>query len=165
MPKVAVLPPQYVALLQTLQAVPGRAAAHVAALPAEAQSWSPAPGEWNAPQVITHLAAADPHFLTRLQRIAKEDNPIVIYIGPTVAAPDDNARPADALVRLASSRQALLDFLTALPPADWARPAVHERTGPTTLALQVQVIVNHDNEHLGQLTALRHAWERKPKAA
>ena len=57
MPRIAMLSPQQYALLQTLQAAPGRAATLVAALPPEAQSWSPAPGAWSAPQVITHLAA------------------------------------------------------------------------------------------------------------
>ncbi len=164
MSRVPIQSPQHAALLQLLTAAPGRAANYLAALTVDAQTWAPAPGEWNAPQILTHLAAADPHFLTRLERIAKEATPTVPFIGPTVAAPDDSARPADALVRFVASRQALLDFLTALPVADWARRGVHERTGPTTLAQQVQVIVAHDNEHLSQLSALRHAWERRPKA-
>ncbi len=162
MPRIAVLSPQQYGLLQTLQAAPGRTATLAAKLPPEAHAWSPAPDVWNAPQVITHLAAADPLFTQRLQRLAAEPNPTVPYFDAADAPPDDAARLADALVRFASSRQALLDVLSALPPAAWARPGVHARTGPTTLTLQVQAIVSHDHEHFGQLTALRTAWDRRP---
>jgi hypothetical protein len=86
----------------------------------------------------------------------------VPYFDAAEAAPDPAARPADALVRFAASRQALLDMLSALPPAAWDRPGRHARSGPTTLALQVQNIANHDHEHFGQLAALRTAWERRP---
>lgn len=160
MPAIPVLTPQQYALIQTLQAAPNRAATLLAALPVEAQTWAPAPGEWNAPQILTHLAAADPLFAQRLQRLAAERNPTVPYFGPAEAAPDASARPVDALMRFAASRVTLVEALSALPPADWARPGVHARTGPTTLAQQVQVIVSHDHEHLAQLAALRGAWER-----
>ena len=162
MPRIATLSPQHYALLQTLQAAPGRAATLVAALPPEAQSWSSAPGAWSAPQVITHLAAADPLFTERLRRLATENNPTVPYFDAAQAAPDDAARPADALVRFAAGRQGLLDMLSGLPPAAWARPGVHARSGPTTLALQVQAIAAHDHEHFAQLTALRAAWDHRP---
>jgi hypothetical protein len=45
----------------------------------------------------------------------------------------------------------MLAFLSGLAPEDWERPAVHETMGPTTLALQVQNVINHDLEHLAQL--------------
>jgi hypothetical protein len=162
MTRRAALPPRHYTLLQNLQAAPSRAATLVAPLPAEAQGWSPAPGEWSAPQVITHLAAADAYFQARLERLVQADNPRLVYFGPAEAAPDETARLADALVRFATTRQTLLDFLTALPPASWARPGVHAVTGATTLAQQVQVIADHDREHFGQLSALRAAWESRP---
>lgn len=162
MPKIAVLSPEQYALLQTLGAAPGRAAELLAALPAEAQTWAPAPGEWSAPEILSHLAAADPLFTRRLQRLATKINPTLAYFGPDEAAPDVTARPVTALLRFAAGRQALYDALAALPPEAWARPGVHSRTGPTTLARQVQVILSHDHEHLAQLAALRAAWERRP---
>jgi uncharacterized damage-inducible protein DinB len=164
MPKVEVLPSQYYALLQTLQAAPSRAAALLALLPPEAHTWSPPPNEWTASEIITHLAAADGLFAGRLKRLATDANPTVPDFGPAEAPPDGAARAAEALVRFATSRQALLDVLLPLPPAAWARPGLHTRTGPTTLARQVQVIVQHDHEHFGQLAALRAAWEHRPGA-
>jgi hypothetical protein len=65
MPRIAVLSPKQYALIQTLQAAPGRAATLVAALPPEAQIWS-RPGEWT-PQVI-RTWRRDPLFTQRLQR-------------------------------------------------------------------------------------------------
>ena len=64
----------------------------------------------------------------------------------------DPAQPAPAaLASFRAGRERLLAFLSGLAPDDWDRPAVHETLGPTTLALQVQNIINHDLEHLAQL--------------
>lgn len=160
MPRVAVLTPQQFGLLQTLRAAPGRVAELLATFPAEAQIWSPAPEDWTAPQVVSHLAAADALFEQRLKRILGERNPTVPYFDVEQAAPDGNARAAVALVSFASSRQSLLDLLAPLLPADWERPAVHSRSGPTTLGRQVAAVASHDREHLAQLAALRAAWDQ-----
>jgi hypothetical protein len=165
MPRVAVLTPQQFGLLQTLRATPGRVAELLAGFPAEARHWSPLPEDWTAPQVVTHLAAADALFEQRFRRILGERNPTVAYFDAEQAPPDGNARPADALVRFAASRQSLLDLLSPLPPAAWDRPAVHSRSGPTTLGRQVLAVAEHDREHLAQLAALRTAWDQHQPSA
>ncbi len=144
-------PTQHIVMLQTLNNAAARLAGELESLGADGGDWRPAPGEWSASETLTHLAAAEPPFLQRLQRITAEDNPFLPYFGPAVARPDP-AQPAPAaLASFRAGRERLLAFLSDLAPDDWDRPAVHETLGPTTLALQVQNIINHDLEHLAQL--------------
>ncbi len=138
-------------MLQTLGNAVARLSAELQALGADADEWQPAPGEWSASETLTHLAAAEPPFLQRLQRITTEDNPFLPYFGPAVARPDPAQPVPAALAGFRAGRDRLLAFLSALAPDDWDRPAVHETLGATTLALQVQNIINHDLEHLAQL--------------
>jgi hypothetical protein len=102
-------------------------------------------------ETVTHLAAGEAPFLARLRRMAAEDNPFLPYFGPEVARPDASQRLPAALAHFRAERVRLVAFLADLPDKAWARPAVHETLGATTLALQVQNIIDHDQEHLGQL--------------
>lgn len=152
-------PTRRIVLLQSLGAAPAQVAQAAAALPPEAHAWRPAPGEWSAHNVLAHLAAAEPPFLQRLIRVRDEANPFLPYFGPDVAKPE-SADPLPQIVdRFRDARAGLLAFLASLPLEAWERPAVHETLGPTTLTQQVQNIVRHDAEHLGNLRHLWQAWE------
>ncbi len=144
-------PTQRIVMLQTLGNAAARLTGELEALGADGADWHPTPGEWSARETVTHLAAAEPPFLQRLQRIAAEDNPFLPYFGPDVARPDSGLPLPEALEQFRAGRERLLAFISGLPPTAWDRPAVHETLGPTTLALQVQNIINHDLEHLAQL--------------
>ncbi len=145
-------PTQHIVMLQALGHTPARLAAEVEALDVDGRAEQhPQPGEWSARETVTHLAAAEPPFLARLQRIAREENPFLPYFGPDVARPDSAESLPQALALFRARRDELLAYLSGLAPADWERPAVHETMGVTTLALQVQNLINHDREHLAQL--------------
>lgn len=144
-------PTQRIVMLQTLGNAAARLAGELETVGANGADWRAEPGEWSATETLTHLAAAEPPFLQRLQRITAEDNPFLPYFGPNVARPDAAQPLPQALAGFRAGRDRLLAFLSGLAPADWDRPAVHETMGLTTLALQVQNIINHDLEHLAQL--------------
>ena len=146
-----VAPTQRIVMLQTLGNAATRLAGELEALGDDGADWHSAPDEWSATETVTHLAAGEPHFLKRLQLIAAEDNPFLPYFGPDAARPDSDLPSPAALASFRAEREHLKAFLSNLPPAAWDRPAVHETMGPTTLALQVQNIINHDLEHLAQL--------------
>ncbi len=151
----------HIILLQSLHSGPTRAANSVEALPPVAHHWRPKAEVWSLTETAAHLAAADPRFLARLTRILREENPWLPYFGPDVARPEAVEPLPDWLARFRAARDQLLAFLSELTPDDWERPAVHETMGPTTLALQVQNIINHDADHLGQMRDLRQAWEHQ----
>jgi len=50
-------------------------------------------------------------------------------------------------------------FLTSLKAGDWNRHAIHSKRGRTTLRNEVAQLVEHDTEHIAQVTAIRHSWE------
>jgi uncharacterized damage-inducible protein DinB len=131
-------------------------------MPPEAHAWQRAPDHWSLSQTLAHLAACDPPFQNRLMSMTQAPSPWLPYFGPDVARPDLDAPAPELLVRFRDSRAKLLNFLAKLTPEDWERPGVHETMGPTTLAQQVQNIINHDAEHLGQLYELRQTWEYQP---
>ena len=138
-------------LLQALASLPAQLDAELAGLDAAGAARRPAPDEWSAIETVTHLAAGEGPFLTRLRRIVAEDNPFLPYFGPDVARPDASQRLPEALDHFRAERARLVDFLAGLPPEAWERPAVHETLGATTLARQAQNIIDHDQEHLAQL--------------
>jgi uncharacterized damage-inducible protein DinB len=157
-------PTHYIVLLQALNNAPARAAEAMEALPATAYEWQLAPEAWSLSQTLAHLAASDPPFQNRLSQMMQAHNPWLPYFGPEVARPEVDASAQELLARFRDTRAALLAFLAGLAPQDWERPGVHETMGPTTLAQQVQNIINHDAEHLGQLYELRQTWEYQPHA-
>jgi len=154
-------PTRHIILLQSLHGGPTRAENLVADLPLAAHRWRPKAEVWSLTETVAHLAAADPQFLARLTRILREENPWLPYFGPDVARSEGVEPWLDLLARFRAARDQLLAFLSELTPDDWERPAVHETMGPTTLALQVQNIINHDADHLGQMRDLRQAWEQQ----
>jgi uncharacterized damage-inducible protein DinB len=158
-----VTPTQHILMLQSLQRLPAQVASVIEPLPAEAHDWAPVPGEWSARQTVSHLAAAEAPFYDRLNRIVSEPNPWLPYFGPDVARPDSPAPLSESLARFRAGRERLLAFLSTLLPERWDHPAIHQTQGPTTLARQVQNLLNHDLEHLGQLQVLKQAWDANLK--
>lgn len=156
-------PEAFVAVLGALNEAPRQAAALTAALPAEAHDWRPTPEAWSARMLAAHLSSAEPLFLGRMQTILSDDNPFLPYFGPTVALPEAPSTLPDLLARFEQDRSALVRLLVDLPAAAWARPAVHETMGPTTLALQAQNIANHDAEHLAQLAEVARLFEEQQR--
>ena len=155
-------PTQHIVLLQALRNAPDRIAEVMAGVD---DAWQPGPEAWSAREAVSHLAACDPLFLQRFKRILELDNPLLPRFGPDVAAPRSDIPITESLNDLRQSRATLIEFLSALPPEEWERPAIHETLGPSTLALQVQNMLNHDAEHLGQLMELRQAWHEQTERA
>ncbi len=154
-----VAPTQHIVLLQALLSAPDRLELILLGWPESACAWRPAPEAWNALETMAHLAAADPLFQARLTRILREENPWLPWFGPDVARPEADRPARDLMQRVRAARDQLAAFLSTLTPHDWQRRAVHQTMGATTLAQQVQNVINHDGEHLDQLRDLRRRWE------
>jgi hypothetical protein len=157
-------PTQRIVLLQSLGNTPARLSGMLDQLAPEAEFWRAAPDEWTLRETVSHLAAAEAPFLQRLRRIQAEDSPFLPYFGPDVARPDDNCPLEAGLARFRSERERLLTFLADVAPEAWERPAVHETMGPTNFSLQVQNLISHDLEHLGQVHKAQAAWNERQHA-
>lgn len=148
-----------IVLLQKLGGVPDRISAIIAAVPDAAHTWRPAAEAWSISHTVAHLSAAHEPFQQRLMRIASEDNPAVPYFGPDTARPDFTKPLPELMVGFRKQRAAFLAFLAEVAPAVWRKPAVHAVYGPTTFAQQVQLISDHDAEHVDQIGAVVARWQ------
>jgi uncharacterized damage-inducible protein DinB len=124
-----------------------------------AARYAPSPEQWTIADVVAHLGYIEPLYLARLRRIAEQDNPFEPYLHPDRGA-HDLARPLSELLQAFILRRAeTVVFLQSLGQSDWARPVTHETMGPGRLRDHVQMLVDHDSDHLGQIIALREALE------
>jgi uncharacterized damage-inducible protein DinB len=143
-------------LIAALESAPRDLARMLQPLSAEAALWRPAPNQWCAADVVAHLAYVEPLFLARMQRIVGEEQPRVSSIVPDESQ-HDLGQPLDVLLHTFAARRAnLIAFLQGCTQADWARRGVREADDLLlTLRDAVQVVVDHDSEHLAQLATLR----------
>lgn len=108
--------------------------------------------------VLSHLCAMEPLFLTRLERIVTEDEPTVPALHAlTLGLEDATIVAARSVEQFRQARMATLTFLQALSPAAWQRAAIHEHKGRLTLRFLVQDLVTHDIEHTHQLVEIQQA--------
>ena len=116
---------------------------------------APTPDEWSMFDVVAHLGYIEPLYLARLRRIVEQDNPFELYLHPDRSA-HDLARPLNALLQqFILHRAATVVFLQGLQQSDWARHVTHETLGPGRLRDHVQMLVEHDSDHLQQIVKLR----------
>jgi hypothetical protein len=91
-----------------------------------------------------------------LQKIVAEERPYLPYIHPETR-PQPNPTPlAELLNTFNTARNETLAYLQSLNAGAWQRNAIHETLGPTKLRYMVQLLVDHDTEHLNQIVEL---WE------
>lgn len=117
---------------------------------------------WSLNDVLTHLIYVEGRFLERLRRVVAEDRPTVPAILPEDTPLGNRGNTAELLQQFKESREETITFLKSLSPGQWQRPAVHEHTGPTTLRLLVQLIIEHDIEHMNQIVQLQQATQKIP---
>ncbi len=118
--------------------------------------------DWTLNDVLNHFIFVEGRYQERLRRVVEEENPIVPAILPEDTPLDDQAKTADLLQQFKEIRAQTISFLKSLSPGQWQRPAVHERTGPTTLRFLVQLLIEHDIEHMNQIVQLQQATHKLP---
>jgi uncharacterized damage-inducible protein DinB len=117
---------------------------------------------WTLNDVLTHLIYVEGRYQERLRRMVEENNPTVPAILPEDTPLDATADTNALLNQFKEARAETVTFLMSLSPGQWQRPAVHETTGPTTLRFQVQILIEHDIEHMNQIVQLQQATHKIP---
>ncbi len=114
----------------------------------------PTPDEWSIADVLRHLITIESLYQARLQRIVMEERPFLPYLHPeTRPEPDPTSLP-ELLNIFSTARHETLAYLHTLNAGTWQRNALHETLGPTKLRYMVQLLVDHDTEHLNQIVGL-----------
>lgn len=115
-------------------------------------------GEWNAAQVVAHMATAERLWLDRLNHIM-QGREALLRPGPSAELRAFQEQLmggtlADNLAAFNAIRGETVSLLMGLSLRDWERSATHETRGEISVADTVEAIVDHDAEHLQQLEAL-----------
>jgi len=128
----------------------------------------PKEGEWCIKEVMAHLLDTETEvFLPRLRRMVSEDRPTFQPFSADAWAQSGDHRDgrfADDLAGFASARRKTIDFLKGLPPAAATRIGLSGFFGPVTVAGFATHIVDHDLEHLAQMTDCRIAALNQDRA-
>ena len=124
---------------------------------AKDQEWRPAPAQWSFRQVACHLATAERGcLLERIKQIATGTNPTFgIYLDTET---EFNGRDLLlALEQWADARQAVVDFVNALPENALAFTGYHPSFGRLTVLGYLQIFLDHDRRHFEDLQSMAAA--------
>lgn len=116
--------------------------------PAQAD-WRPAPGEWNAKEIVGHLADAERVFVYRALCFARADPTPLPGMDPDgfMAAANFADRSLDDLVdEFAAIRRTSLALFRSLDAAAWARGGVADGS-PVSVRALAYIIVGHALHH------------------
>ena len=130
---------------------------------ADDQDWQPAPEHWSFRFIAAHLATVEREcFQDRVVRIAAGEGPhFESYFNTGWDFSRFDLR--DSLHGWALTRQEIIDFVRALPEEAWAQVGTHATFGAITVLSVLQVMLNHDQEHLQHLERLLDGYRTKTR--
>jgi hypothetical protein len=118
----------------------------------------PAPGKWNAAEIVSHLADCELVFAFRLRQTLAEDSPTIQPFDQEKWAAHYKAIPANqALDVFAGLRGWNLQLLRTVMPQAAARPVTHPERGAMTFQTIIETMAGHDLNHIGQLQRIAAA--------
>ena len=145
-------------LLKTLRAVPVVAEALIASFDAGSLRRRPAPDEWAAVEVVSHLADTEERALGRVRRMVAEDAPVLEPFDQAALAVERGYLDLDARVelrRFAALRADHVALLESLDDAGWSRVGIHGEHGEMTVERYETHVAAEDVDHLAQIARLR----------
>jgi hypothetical protein len=123
--------------------------------------WRPAPGKWNAREIICHLADCEIAFAFRLRQTLAETNHVMqpfdqekwagMYGGLSARA---------ALSAFSSLREWDLALVQNTPADAMGKKCSHPERGEMTFRTIVETMAGHDLNHLEQLDAIAAGFSK-----
>jgi hypothetical protein len=141
---------------------PARLRAALAAVPAAAMTWRPAPGEWSAHEVACHCADSETNAYARIRSLTAEPEPVVLEYNEAQWAVtfDYHAHPLDlALTTVDAVRASTAALLRRLPESAWARVGRHTAAGRYGAEDWLTIYAAHLEDHAAQIDANVAAWK------
>ena len=141
---------------------PARLRAALAAVPAAAMTWRPAPGEWSAHEVACHCADSETNAYARIRYLTAEPEPVVLEYNEAQWAVtfDYHAHPLDlALTTVDAVRASTVALLRRLPESAWARVGRHTASGRYGAEDWLTIYAAHLEDHAAQIDANVAAWK------
>jgi uncharacterized damage-inducible protein DinB len=141
-----------------LGATPATLAGFIEAIGPARATTPPAPGKWNAAEIVSHLADCELVFAFRLRQTLAEDNPTIQPFDQEKWAAHYRSIPANqALDVFAALRGWNLQLLRTVMPQAAARPLTHPERGAMTFQTIIETMAGHDLNHIGQLQRIAAA--------
>jgi len=121
---------------------------------ADNQDWQPSPDAWSFRYRAAHLATVEKEaYWDRITRIAAAEDPhYESYFNTGRDFSQHELR--NSLSEWAVTRRKVMHFVRSLPKAKNALTGTHDSFGTITVLDVLQGMLDHDREHLGELTQL-----------
>ena len=122
----------------------------------------PAPGKWNAREIVHHLADSEMTAAVRFRLLLAEDRPeIKGYDQDRFADRLHYERPHEASLELfRASRAATAELMGCLTEADWLREGTHTDVGRFGLDTWLRIYGPHAHRHADQIRVARGAAKK-----
>ena len=116
---------------------------------------SPAPGKWNAREIVCHLADCEVVFGYRLRQGLAEDFHVIQPFDQDAWASSYAAYDlAGALEAFGALRRWNVKFIAGQSPEAFERQITHPERGSMTFRTLVETMAGHDLNHVRQIEAL-----------
>jgi DinB family protein len=149
-------------LIQQYADGPERLEQAIAAVPAGARQWRPAPGEWSAHEVVWHCADSETNGAARIRYVVCEPDPLVLSYDENVwaVALDYHGQPLEpALATVRAVRASTALVIRRLPEQAWSREGRHTASGRYTAEDWLRIYAEHLEIHARQIEANVAAWQ------
>jgi hypothetical protein len=116
-------------------------------------------GEWTVRQIVHHLADGEAMSYTRLRRLVADDEPVIHgYDEPVFAQRLHYDRPiASSLAVTAAVREASLELMGVMTPAEWAKTGTHTEHASYSVDFWLELYSEHPHDHADQIRRAREA--------
>lgn len=132
----------------------------LAKVPAAGLEWRPAPGKWNARQILCHLADCEIAFAFRLRQTLAESHHIIQpFDQEKWAGMYGGLSARGALNAFSSLRDWDLALISTTSAEAMNKPVTHPERGIMTFRVIVETMAGHDLNHLGQLEKIAEAFQ------
>lgn len=145
-------------LVEPLRTVPASAAEAVKGLSEEMLRLRPAGGGWSMKEIVGHLRDAAEIYHKRLYMMSTQTDPVLQPYDPDRFAVEHAYLERDInemLRELRDFRAATVRLLTTLVNWNWARTGRHLEDGRLSIRQIVELMLEHENEHIEDLLELR----------
>lgn len=123
--------------------------------------WRPAPGKWNAREILCHLADCEIAFAFRLRQTLAETNHVMQpFDQEKWAGMYGGLSARGALSAFSSMREWDLALIQNTTPENMAKKCSHPERGDMTFRTIVETMAGHDLNHLQQLDAIAAGFVR-----
>jgi uncharacterized damage-inducible protein DinB len=117
--------------------------------------WRPAPGKWNAREILCHLADSEVVFAFRLRQTLAQPHHVIQPFDQEAWAGMYGGLPArSALHAFSAVREWNLALLGHVSPEGMSKPVNHPERGDMTFRVIVETMAGHDLDHLAQLDVI-----------